>query len=67
MKESIREFLKSYGEEDYDMPDHVLEVLMDDHICIIWEGIEYFVPEDNSSYTSEDYIILKYLNENNHV
>ena len=62
MKELIEEFLKNYGTEYYDMPDHELELLMDDHICIIWDDVEYFVPENCSDYTDEDDLIWEFLN-----
>ena len=62
MKELIEEFLKEYADEVYDMPNHALELLMDDHICIIWDDKEYFVPENCSSFTDDDDLIWEYLN-----
>lgn len=67
MKELIEEFLKEYADEVYEMPDHALELLMDDHICICWNDTEYFVPENNSSFTEDDDLIWKFLNECYHV
>ena len=61
MKELIEDFLKEFADEVYDMPDHALELLMDDHICVSWEGVEYFVPENNSSYTKDDDLIYEFL------
>lgn len=46
-KIEIREFLETYCDEVYDMPDHALELIMDNHKCICWHGKEYFVPESN--------------------
>lgn len=62
MKKLIEEFLKKWADEVYDMPDHALELLMDNHICIEWGGIEYFIPEDNSD-DEDDELIYKFLNE----
>jgi hypothetical protein len=67
MKELIEEFIKEFCTEYYEMPDHALELLMDDHKCIEWEGVEYFMPENCSSYTKDDDIIWKFLNECYHV
>ena len=61
MKELIKNFLKTYADEYYEMPDHALELLMDDHICIKWEEIEYFIPENCSSYTDDDDLIYEFL------
>ena len=47
-KKEIKEFLKEWADEVYDMPDDALELLMDDHICISWYGKEYFLQENNS-------------------
>lgn len=63
MKKLIEEFLKNYADEVYDMPESALELLMDDHICIEWEGTEYFIPENNSMYDEDDEMIYKYLFE----
>lgn len=61
MNKLIKEFLANYADEVYDMPDHVLELLMDDHICIKYKGTEYFVPENNSSYSEEDEELYEYI------
>ena len=61
MNELINEFLKDYGDEVYDMPDSALELLMDDHICVSWLGVEYFIPENNSMYSDVDGLIYELL------
>jgi len=63
MKKLIEEFLKEYAEKYYEMPDAALELLMDDHICVTWEGTDYFIPENNSFFTEDDDLIWKFLNE----
>ena len=66
-KSEIREFLKEWGDEVYEMPDHALELLMDDHCCIRWYGVEYFLQENNSFYSNEDDDILDHLRANHSV
>jgi hypothetical protein len=63
----VRAFLAEYADEVYDMPDHALELLMDDHICVKWENKEYFVPENNSCFTEQDDKVWNYLNNQFHV
>jgi hypothetical protein len=66
-KSEIREFLKDYCDEVYDMPCHALELLMDDHKCIKWHGQEYFIPENNSMWSPEEIEIAEHLMDNYHV
>jgi hypothetical protein len=63
MKKLIEQFLKDFADEWYEMPDHALELLMDDHFCIEWNGIDYFVPENCSDYTEDDEMLYDYLKE----
>ena len=63
-KSNIREFLKKYCDEVYAMPDHALELLMDDHRCIVWHGKQYFIPETNSFWTEEECEIAEHLMDN---
>ena len=67
MKDRIKQFINEFCTEVYDMPDEDFELKMDDHKCVDWEGVEYFMPENNSSYTDEDDLIWKILNECYHV
>jgi hypothetical protein len=67
MKEAINQFLKEFADEVYDMPEHHLELLMDNHICISWNGKEYFVPENNSCFSEDDNLIWEFLNTCYHV
>tara|TARA_R110000772_G_scaffold17348_1_gene48455 strand:+ start:3621 stop:4196 length:576 start_codon:yes stop_codon:yes gene_type:complete len=64
----VNEFLEEFADEVYDMPDHALELLMDDHICVKWYnpigGVgekEYFVPENNSFYGEWGKKVYNYL------
>jgi len=66
-KQEIREFLKQYGTRTDETPDGDAEIWMDDHTCIEWSGVEYYVKENNIFYTERDYEILDHLNENFHV
>lgn len=62
-KKSIREFLANFGDEVYDMPDSHLDLIMDDHKCVKWHGIEYFISECNMFGNDEsifDHLIDKY-------
>jgi len=66
-KARIREFLKEFCDEVYEMPDHALELLMDNHKCVRWYGKEYFVPENCSFYTADDDKVWEHLVWNFHV
>lgn len=57
----IIEFLEAFSVEVYEMPFHALELLMDDHKCIKWGGVEYFVPENCTFYNKIDDIIYEHL------
>lgn len=52
-KARIREFIKEFCDEVYDMPDHALELHMDNHKCFQWYGRQYFVSE-SLSYWGQD-------------
>ena len=68
MKKAILDFLKKYGTKV--LPDEsmdFIELMMDDHICIEFDNIEYYVPKNNSSYTEDDELILKVLDTMFHV
>ena len=62
----INEFLVNYGTIVTECNEDV-EIMMDDHICIKWEGIEYYIAENNSSYNDDDEMILEYLKNCCHV
>jgi len=67
-KAEIKEFLKTYGTRVLEVePDGYVELMMDNHICIRYYGIEYYVPENNIFYTEYDIEIVDHLKENHHV
>lgn len=59
---AVTEFLKHFGTkvEENEKPDYV-ELMMDDHFCVTWEGTQYYVPENNSLYEPSDNAIVDYL------
>ena len=68
MKKLIKSFLKEFGTKARkNESESYTELMMDDHICIDWEDKQYYVPENNSSYTEDDDLIWKFLNECFHV
>lgn len=68
MKKVILEFLEKYGTKVLEgESSSFVELMMDDHICVKFDGVEYYVPENNSSYTEDDELIFKVLDELFHV
>lgn len=67
MKDLINSFIAKFCTEVYDMPFSDLELKMDDHRCIEWDGKEYFMPENNSMFDEDDNLIWEFLNECYHV
>lgn len=66
-KTDIKDFLKEYGTPVSETRDADTELYMDDHTCIKWGGIEYYVRESSMMYTEMDRQIVDYLDENFHV
>ena len=65
---SIRKFIDLYGTEVKDDEDSAyVELMMDDHICIEFEGVQYYIPQNHVLYSKEDEKTLSYLNNNHHV
>jgi len=68
MKKLIQEFLDKFGTKVLENEDSAqVDLMMDDHICVEWDGAEYYVPENNSSYTEDDDLIYEFLNDCRHV
>lgn len=62
MKKVIIEFLKAYGTKvKSNETDAYVELMMDDHFCIEFEDKEYYIAENNSSYTEDDDRVIDYL------
>lgn len=67
-KADIKTFLAMFGTKvDINETSDYVELMMDDHVCISWYGIEYYIPENNMFYTENDSNIVDHLTENNHV
>ena len=68
MKQLILKFLEKYGTKvlDGETSAHV-ELMIDDHICIEFDGVQYYVPENNSDYTEDDELIFEFLDTCRHV
>ncbi len=64
MKKAIKEYLNKFGTCVNEIPVSELDVWVDDHKCIKWGSVEYFIPENNSFYTIEDEKIYDHLIKN---
>ena len=65
--EEITTFIKQWGTKvRSNEADHYTELMMDDHRCIKWNKKEYYIPENRSSFSAEDYELLEYLEDNHH-
>lgn len=66
MKQLIIDFLSKYCiQVQENEPSAFVELMMDNHKCIEFEGIQYYVPEDNTYDEDEtllqEFIIQTYL------
>lgn len=59
LTELIKNFLSTYCTVVSDNDD--AEVMMDNHKCIEYDGVEYYVPENSVLYTDEDYLLIELL------
>jgi hypothetical protein len=66
-KKEVLAFLKEFGTKTNQTPDDSAEIWMDDHICIKYNGIEYYVPENSMMYTQWHDDMVDYLKEKYHV
>jgi enolase len=61
----ILKFLDTFCESvNKNESESYVELMMDDHICILYKNKSYYVPKNNSFYTKEDVKIYKYLENN---
>jgi hypothetical protein len=61
-KTIIQKFLTDFCVKVADNEDSATtELYMDDHDCIEYEGQEYYVPQNNSSFTNEDEVLQEML------
>jgi uncharacterized protein (DUF1499 family) len=68
MKKIIVHFLEKYGTKV--LPDEsmeYIELMMDDHICVEFDDVEYYIPRDNSHYSEDDELIFNILDQMFHV
>ena len=63
--DEISEYLKQFGTEVRE-GDNV-ELMMDNHKCIEFEDVEYYIPDGSSTKTQHDWSIFDYLVNNFHV
>lgn len=63
-KEQIKDFIGLYAipaTEDED--ESWVELIMDDHFFIEYEGMEYYIPENSILYSTNDEEIASYLKD----
>lgn len=63
-EEKIKTFLDTYGiEVEENEPSSYVELMMDNHKCIVLENKQYYIPEDKAYTTEEDeiYDLLTYF------
>lgn len=68
MEKAILNFLEKFGTKvlDDEKSDFV-ELMMDDHHCIEFLAVQYYIPENNSEYTEDDELIVMVLDGLFHV
>ena len=66
-KDDILTFLDTYADEVEQVHESKHELMMDDHVCVKYEDVEYFVKKDNSMYSDSEERILDYLREKHSV
>jgi len=62
MKQLIKDFLETYGTKvlEGESSDFV-ELMMDDHICVEFDYVQYYIPENNSFYTEDEDLVYEFL------
>jgi hypothetical protein len=64
MKKVILEFLTKYGlKVDQNETMDEIESMMMDHICILFNDIEYYIPNNHPDYTDDEKLTYKVLEE----
>jgi hypothetical protein len=66
-KKEVLAFLKEFGTPTAQTPDDSAELYMDDHICVKYNGIEYYVRENSMMYTEWQMDLVDMLKEKYHV
>ena len=62
MKQLIKDFLETYGTKvlEGESSDFV-ELMMDDHICVEVDYVQYYIPKTNTFYTEDDDLVYEFL------
>ena len=65
IKECVGDFISYYGTKvkENESSDYV-DLMMDDHKCVEFEGQQFYIPNSNNTYVSTDFLIDDYLIEN---
>ena len=67
-KKEVLEFLKVFGTKVLaEEPEGYCELMMDNHICIKYLRVEYYVPENNMFYTQWQSDLVDMLKDKYHV
>jgi hypothetical protein len=62
MKQLIKDFLETYGTKVLEGESlGFVELMMDDHICVEVDYVQYYIPKNNSSYTEDEDLIYEFL------
>ena len=62
MKQLITDFLDKYGTKVLEgETSSFVELMMDDHICVEVDSVQYYIPENNSFYTEDDDLVYEFL------
>lgn len=62
MKQLITDFLEKYGTKVKKRESSsFVELMMDDHICVEVDFVQYYIPENNSFYTEDDDLVYEFL------
>lgn len=66
IKECVDDYLEVYAKkvEENESSDYV-DLIMDDHSCVEFDGQQYYIPDSNSGYSNNDNIIYDYLMSDN--
>lgn len=60
--ELVEWFIDMYGVKVAEEEDlATTELYMDNHDCIVWNNQEYYIAQDNSSYTEQDNLLRQMI------
>lgn len=62
IRDLINEFLENFCIKVKEGEDHYyVDLMMDNHDCIIYQGVEYYVPESSILYDEDDHLLRDLL------